>query len=63
MLLETVELGTPILVAKEERVKERLKEIGLDENFKIEIVNSTNKEKRKKYAQLLYKKITTRRDF
>ena len=34
-------------MAKEERVKERLKEIGLDENFKIEIVNSTNKEKKK----------------
>ena len=50
-------LGTPILVAKEERVKERLKEIGLDENFKIEIVNSTNKEKRNKYAKLLYKKL------
>ena len=39
-------LGTPILVAKDEKVKERLREIGLDENFKIEIVNSTNKEKR-----------------
>jgi len=50
-------LGTPILVAKEEKVKERLREIGLDENFKIEIVNSTNKEKRTKYTQLLYKKL------
>jgi len=50
-------LGTPILVAKETRVKERLKEIGLDENFKIEIINSTNKEKREKYTQLLYKKL------
>ena len=50
-------LGIPILVAKEERVKERLQEIGLDKNFKIEIVNSTNKEKRNKYAKLLYKKL------
>jgi len=50
-------LGTPILVAKEEKVKERLREIGLDENFKIEIVNSTNKEKRMKYTQLLYEKL------
>ena len=50
-------LGTPILVAKEEKVKERLREIGLDENFKIEIVNSTNKEKRTKYTQLLYEKL------
>ena len=50
-------LGTPILVAKEEKVKERLREIGLDENFKIEIVNSTDKEKRTKYTQLLYEKL------
>jgi len=50
-------LGIPILVAKEEKVKERLREIGLDENFKIEIVNSTNKEMRTKYTQLLYKKL------
>ena len=50
-------LGTPILVAKESKVKERLKEIGLDENFKIEIVNSTNTEKREKYTKLLYKKL------
>ena len=44
-------------MAKEEKVKERLREIGLDENFKIEIVNSTNKEKRTKYTKLLYKKL------
>ena len=29
---------------------------GLDENYKREIVNSTDKEKREKYAKLLYKK-------
>ena len=50
-------LGTPILIAKKELVKEKLKEIGLDENYKIEIVNSTDKEKRDKYAKLLYKKL------
>ena len=44
-------------MAKEEKVKERLRKIGLDENFKIEIVNSTNKEKRTKYTQLLYEKL------
>ena len=38
-------LGTPILIGNEKRVKEQLKEIGLDENYKIKIVNSTNKEK------------------
>ena len=30
-------LGIPILIGKEEKVKEQLKNIGLDENFKIEI--------------------------
>ena len=38
-------LGTPILIGAENRVKEQLKKIGLDENYKIEIVNSTNKER------------------
>ena len=40
-------LGTPILIGAENRVKEQLKKIGLDENYKIEIVNSTNKEKKR----------------
>ena len=44
-------------MAKEEKVKERLREIGLDENYKIEIVNSTDNEKRIKYTQLLYEKL------
>ena len=48
-------LGTPILIGAENRVKEQLKKIGLDENYKIEIVNSTNKEKREKYVKHLYK--------
>ena len=38
-------LGQPILIGAEKRIKEQLKKIGLDENYKIEIVNSTNKEK------------------
>ena len=38
-------LGTPILIGNEKRVKEQLKEIGLDDDFKIKIVNSTDKEK------------------
>ena len=50
-------LGIPILIGAEKRIKEQLKEIGLDENFKIEIVNSTNKEKRDKYVKYLYKKL------
>ena len=39
-------LGTPIVIGNEKRVKEQLKEIGLDENYKIKIVNSTDKDKR-----------------
>ncbi len=50
-------LGTPILIGAEKRIKEQLKKIGLDENHKIEIVNSTNKEKREKYVKHLYKKL------
>ena len=41
-------MGTPVVIGNEKRVKETLKKIGLDENFKIEIVNSTDKEKREK---------------
>ncbi len=50
-------LGIPIIVAKENVVKERLKEIGYGENFDIEIVNSTKKEKREKYVNFLFKKL------
>ena len=50
-------LGTPIIVAKENVVKERLKEIGYGENLDIQIVNSTNKEMREKYVKLLFKKM------
>jgi malate dehydrogenase (oxaloacetate-decarboxylating)(NADP+) len=50
-------LGIPILIGAENRVKDQLKKIGLDENYKIEIVNSTNKEKREKYVKHLYKKL------
>ena len=50
-------LGTPIVIGNEKRVKEQLKEIGLDENYKIKIVNSTNKEKREMYTKKLYTKL------
>ncbi len=50
-------LGTPILIGSEKRIKEQLKNIGFDENLEIEIVNSTNKEKRDKYVKHLYKKL------
>src|SRR6056300_154416 len=50
-------LGTPILVGKEEKIKEQVKKIGYNENFDIEIVNSKDTEKRKKYVQYLFQKL------
>ena len=50
-------LGTPILIGAEKRIKEQLRNIGLDENYRIQIVNSTDKEKRGKYVKHLYKKL------
>ena len=50
-------LGIPVLIAKKEIVKKKLKAIGLDENYNIEIINSTDNEKREKYAKFLYGKI------
>ncbi len=50
-------LGTPILIGTEKRIREQLKNIGLDENYKIAIVNSTDKDKREKYVKHLYKKL------
>ena len=50
-------LGVPILVGKKEKIKERIKEIGYNENFDIEIVNSENKEKREKYVNFLFEKM------
>ncbi len=50
-------LGIPILVGKEEKIKEQIKKIGYNENFDIEIVNSKDSLKRKNYTQYLFKKI------
>ena len=50
-------LGIPILIGKEEKVKEQIKKIGYDENFDIKIVNSKDTEKREKYVQYLFKKL------
>ena len=50
-------LGIPIIIAKEKVVKQRLNEIGYSENFDIQIVNSTDKEKRVKYVNFLFKKL------
>ena len=50
-------LGIPILVAKAETIKQRLKDIGYSENFDIEITNSTDRQKREKYVNFLFKKM------
>ncbi len=50
-------LGTPVVIGNEKRVMEQLKEIGLDENYKIKIVNSTDKNKREIYSKKLYSKL------
>ncbi len=50
-------LGLPILVGKEEKIKEQIKKIGYNENFDIEIVNSKNSIKREIYSQYLFKKL------
>jgi len=50
-------LGIPILVGKKEKIKERIKEIGYNENFDIEVINSEDSEKRKKYSSFLFKKM------
>ncbi len=56
-------LGIPILVAKEKVVKQRLKEIGYSENFNIQIINSTNKEKREKYKKYIFEKLHREKGF
>ena len=56
-------LGIPILVGKKEKIKERLKEIGLSENFNIEISNSTDLKKREKYVNFLFKKLQREQGF
>ncbi len=50
-------LGIPILVGKEEKIKEQIKKIGYNENFDIEIINSKDKPKREKYVKHLFKKM------
>jgi len=50
-------LGIPILVGKKEKIRERIKEIGYNEDFDIEIINSQDSEKREKYVNFLFKKM------
>ena len=50
-------LGIPILVGKEEKIKEQIKKIGYNENFDIEITNSKDTSKREKYVKYLFQKL------
>jgi malate dehydrogenase (oxaloacetate-decarboxylating)(NADP+) len=50
-------LGIPILIGKKTKIKERIKEIGYNEDFDIEIINSQDSEKREKYVNFLFKKM------
>ena len=50
-------LGIPLIIAKEEIVKKKLKEIGYSENLNIEIINSKNKSLKDKYVKFLFEKL------
>ena len=50
-------MGIPILIGKENKIKEQIKKIGYSENFDIEIVNSMDENKRTKYVNHLFKKL------
>ncbi len=50
-------LGTPILIGKEEKIKEQIKKIGYKDNFDIEIINSKDRPKREKYVKFLFQKL------
>ncbi len=50
-------LGVPILVGKEDLIKNQIKKIGYNENFDIEIINSKDEKKREKYSKYLFGKL------
>ena len=50
-------LGIPILVGKENLIRDQLKKIGYSENFDIEIINSKDDKKREKYTKYLFEKL------
>ena len=50
-------LGLPILVGKEEKIKDQIKKIGYNDNFDIQIINSKDTSKRKRYVEYLFKRL------
>ena len=60
---KNAKLGIPILVGKEEKIKQQIKNIGYNENFDIEIINSKDTTKREKYVNFLFKKLQREQGF
>jgi len=54
---KNADLGIPIIIAKEKIVKKRLKEIGYGESFDIQIIDSSDKNKRKKYLKYIFDRL------
>ncbi len=50
--------GTPILIGREEHIRETMKRIGLPGGDILEIVNARISDKRELYTELLYKKLS-----
>ncbi len=50
-------LGIPILIGKQEKIKEQIRKIGYSDNFDIEITNSKDTPKREKYSKYLFRKL------
>ncbi len=50
-------LGIPILIGKEEKIKEQIKKIGYNDSFDIEITNSKDTSKRERYVKYLFEKL------
>ena len=60
---KNAKLGIPVLVGKKEKINEQLSKIGYDDHFGIEITNSTDSEKRKKYVKYLFEKMQREQGF
>ena len=51
------------MVGKESKIKEQIKNIGYSDNFDIEIVNSKDEEKRKRYVKHLFENYKENKDY
>jgi len=55
-----LELGQPVLIGREERIRETMRSIGLDANSSLEIINSRISDRAPDYADYLYKRLQRR---